>query len=598
MKTIFAAVLLTSTVAYAGDLPEVSSATLIANFTTDDPTTMELGASNEVLVWRAANNAALVLTAEGSPASNITFDATELGRHGSLVVNDFSGDNRSLRGSLGGLSLTNATIFWVGYFEPGRDGSLGDGSGQYIYTFGKAVSAGSQFDAQIDDGRFEIFGGSGTQTGRDITYLNGHYSTWMTRFHAAPTSVGHEAEANGFDMLVPADGSGYSAGGNSSGDDDLLLFAWQNSSGDSGGYNFVGNLHQVLIYDGLLDTNDTASINNYLSSKLQEEPPGPGEEEEVITRVVSITGINGIANDAPDIFFPHGDPQVLGEATFYIDPNNSTMDWVIELEDDRYNVTQAHMYSPHYKPNGDSIFCWGGRWSNHGFIAGTGYSVSGTHLHEMIDDPSMWTLQIHTEGGHFALDGNGDLLRYVAAAHETSESGQAESGARYNNRVPRKLDNRLLREQNPNSGGFGDSTFDGVYPDPNHFLRENATPFPDADGNQWIVFDVDADRWVPSAYGVSHGLTNDDIDNTNYLFYRYDDQGPSWDYGGPEGAAGGTLAVPVECLSDLNGDGDVDAADLGLLLAGWGLGGATDINGNGTTDAADLGLVLAAWGSC
>ena len=103
---------------------------------------------------------------------------------------------------------------------------------------------------------------------------------------------------------------------------------------------------------------------------------------------------------------------------------------------------------------------------------------------------------------------------------------------------------------------------------------------------------------MPSAYGASRGLTNDDIDNTEYLFYRYDDQGPSWDYGGPEGAAGGTLAVPVECPADFNNNGIVDAADLGLLLAAWGLGGATDINGNGTTDAADLGMVLAAWGPC
>ncbi|MGE4602540.1 MAG: hypothetical protein AAEJ65_06520, partial [Planctomycetota bacterium] len=538
------------------------------------------------------------LTAAGSPSSNITFDPDELGGHGSLVVNDYSGDNRYLRGSLGGVTLSNATIFWLGYFDPGRDGSLGDGSGQYIYSFGKSVSAGSQLDAQIDDGRFEIYGGSGTQAGRDITYLNGYYSTWMTRFHAAPTSVGHEAEANGFDMLVPPDGSGYSAGGTDPGADDLMLFAWQNSSGNSDGYNFVGNLHQVLIYDGLLDSNDTAAINNYLSSKLQKEPPGPNRDQDLITRVVSISGVNGNANDAPDIYFPHGDPQVLGEATFLINPNNNTMDWVIELEDDRYIVTQTHMYSPHYKPNGDSIFCWGGRWSYHDFLAGTGYSLHGAHLQEMIDTPSMWTLVIHTEGGHFAVDENGELIPYDGAAHETSESGQVESGARYNNRVPRRLDNRLLREQNPYSGGFGDSTFDAVYPDPDHFLRENPTPFPDADGNQWISYDDDADRWVPSEYGASRGLTNDDIDNVEYLFYRYDDQGPSWDYGGPEGAAGGILREPEECPVDFNGDGLVDAADLGLLLAAWGLDGATDINGDGTTDVADLQMMLAAWGPC
>ncbi|MDG2021930.1 MAG: M12 family metallo-peptidase [Phycisphaerales bacterium] len=46
---------------------------------------------------------------------------------------------------------------------------------------------------------------------------------------------------------------------------------------------------------------------------------------------------------------------------------------------------------------------------------------------------------------------------------------------------------------------------------------------------------------------------------------------------------------------DLNGDGLVNGADLGLLLAGWGEPGPTDLNGDGTTNGADLGLLLAAW---
>jgi choice-of-anchor B domain-containing protein len=47
--------------------------------------------------------------------------------------------------------------------------------------------------------------------------------------------------------------------------------------------------------------------------------------------------------------------------------------------------------------------------------------------------------------------------------------------------------------------------------------------------------------------------------------------------------------------ADLNGDGVVGGADLGLMLAGWGLAGPTDLNGSGTTDGADLGLLLSAW---
>lgn len=48
--------------------------------------------------------------------------------------------------------------------------------------------------------------------------------------------------------------------------------------------------------------------------------------------------------------------------------------------------------------------------------------------------------------------------------------------------------------------------------------------------------------------------------------------------------------------ADLNGDMVVNAADLGLLLGGWGVGSSTgDLNGDGNTDSADLGLLLGAW---
>lgn len=49
--------------------------------------------------------------------------------------------------------------------------------------------------------------------------------------------------------------------------------------------------------------------------------------------------------------------------------------------------------------------------------------------------------------------------------------------------------------------------------------------------------------------------------------------------------------------ADLNGDGLVDAADLALVLAGWGGDGPTDLNGDGTTDSIDIGLILADWGA-
>ncbi|MFG0275704.1 MAG: hypothetical protein ACF8QF_11665 [Phycisphaerales bacterium] len=48
--------------------------------------------------------------------------------------------------------------------------------------------------------------------------------------------------------------------------------------------------------------------------------------------------------------------------------------------------------------------------------------------------------------------------------------------------------------------------------------------------------------------------------------------------------------------ADLNGDGAVDGADLGLLLGAWGAaGGPADLNGDNMVDGGDLGLLLGAW---
>ncbi len=48
--------------------------------------------------------------------------------------------------------------------------------------------------------------------------------------------------------------------------------------------------------------------------------------------------------------------------------------------------------------------------------------------------------------------------------------------------------------------------------------------------------------------------------------------------------------------ADLNGDGTVDGADLGILLGNWGNSGAGDIDGNSQVDGADLGALVADWG--
>jgi hypothetical protein len=59
-----------------------------------------------------------------------------------------------------------------------------------------------------------------------------------------------------------------------------------------------------------------------------------------------------------------------------------------------------------------------------------------------------------------------------------------------------------------------------------------------------------------------------------------------------------TLEVQAGPLrtGDLNADGLVNGADLGLLLGAWGSGGSADLNADGIVNGADLGILLGAWG--
>lgn len=69
-------------------------------------------------------------------------------------------------------------------------------------------------------------------------------------------------------------------------------------------------------------------------------------------------------------------------------------------------------------------------------------------------------------------------------------------------------------------------------------------------------------------------------------------------YGWGRVDAFGAVAAAIAsnwAAADLDCDGAVDGADLGLLLAAWGLAGPGDLDGNGVVDGADLGLLLAAW---
>jgi hypothetical protein len=54
-------------------------------------------------------------------------------------------------------------------------------------------------------------------------------------------------------------------------------------------------------------------------------------------------------------------------------------------------------------------------------------------------------------------------------------------------------------------------------------------------------------------------------------------------------------------VGDLTLEGLVNGADLGILLASWGVctgACASDLNHDGVVNGADLGVLLNAWGTC
>jgi hypothetical protein len=55
------------------------------------------------------------------------------------------------------------------------------------------------------------------------------------------------------------------------------------------------------------------------------------------------------------------------------------------------------------------------------------------------------------------------------------------------------------------------------------------------------------------------------------------------------------IVISSTVPGDLNGDGQVNAADLAILLGQWGGPGTADFDGNGTVAAADLAFLLASW---
>ena len=178
--------------------------------------------------------AADLITYDGN--STLSFDDTSVGA-----------DGRYLNGTLTNSQTTEMTVFWLGHYEAGAPF---DTSGTYAYNIGL-----SDISHQRDDGgggfNVEIYNGT-TYAGDDITAYDGIGTVWST----VVTSNSHTAYANGVDLNV-AGSPTYNIGENA----EIVVGAFS-----GGGFDLVGDISQLIIFESALSDSDRLVVESYLTS--------------------------------------------------------------------------------------------------------------------------------------------------------------------------------------------------------------------------------------------------------------------------------------------------------------------------------------------
>jgi murein tripeptide amidase MpaA len=114
-------------------------------------------------------------------------------------------------------------------------------------------------------------------------------------------------------------------------------------------------------------------------------------------------------------------------------------------------------------------------------------------------------------------------------------------------------------------------------------------------GATWTQLELvveNANAWVVRTFRVAD--FTQPTANTRIRFVARDLGAGSLVEAGVDAVRVFALGCPAT-LGDLDGDGIVGAADLGILLGAWGGPGPADLDGSGAVDAGDLAVLLGAW---
>ena len=178
--------------------------------------------------------AAELITYDGS--STLSFDDTAIGA-----------DGRYLSGSLSNNASTEFTVIWLGHYN---DGAPFATSGTYAYNIGP-----NDISHQRDDFgggyRVEMYNGT-TYGGDDITAFDGNNTAWSTVI----TANSHAAWANGLNLNLQGSPTN-SVAANAS----IVMGAFSGS-----GFDMVGDISQMVIFESALSDNDRMLVENYLTS--------------------------------------------------------------------------------------------------------------------------------------------------------------------------------------------------------------------------------------------------------------------------------------------------------------------------------------------
>ena len=289
------------------DIRDLSTDTQVALVAHYDGRTGVITTGNIVESW-------IPVDGNGSLIRDMTVSSTQRGNgaanlityniNGQLIFNDPSvaADGRYLSGSLKNAGANEFTVFWLGHYKANAPFAT---SGTYAYNIGL-----NNISHQRDDGgggfRVEMYNGT-TYAGDDITAYDGIDTVWSTVI----TANTHDTYANGVNLnIIGTPSNNVTANAN------IIIGAYGES-----GYDLVGNISQIIIFESALNERDRSLIENYLGN-LAELPAQP----------------DPITLSTPELTINNGIGSLRWKSEAHLLSSNDLEEWSIEAES-----TSAHV---------------------------------------------------------------------------------------------------------------------------------------------------------------------------------------------------------------------------------------------------------------